>query len=68
MMEERVFGCGVLAYPHMKSRLKILKSKFVAYQLCKGQSGWGWDDVAKFPIADKEIFDIFVKVWIYCSF
>ncbi|CAN1132828.1 hypothetical protein LINPERPRIM_LOCUS30301 [Linum perenne] len=42
MMEERVFGCGVLAYPHIKSRLKILKSKFVAYQLCKDPPKLQW--------------------------
>ncbi|CAN1133050.1 hypothetical protein LINPERPRIM_LOCUS30436 [Linum perenne] len=40
MMEVRANGCGVKAYPHIKSRMKLLKQNFQAYQQCRGQSGW----------------------------
>ncbi|CAN1186918.1 hypothetical protein LINPERPRIM_LOCUS10046 [Linum perenne] len=62
MMEVRANGCGVKAYPHIKSKMKLLKQNFQAYQQCRGQSGWGWDDVAKCPLVDAQVFDNFAKV------
>ncbi|CAN1761512.1 hypothetical protein LINPERHAP1_LOCUS7928 [Linum perenne] len=61
MMEVRANGCGVKAYPHIKSKMKLLKQNFQAYQQCRGQSGWGWDDVAKCPLVDAQVFDNFAK-------
>ena len=41
LMEQKSPGCGILAYPNIKSKLKIIKQRFQAYQLCKSQSGRG---------------------------
>ncbi|CAN1188376.1 hypothetical protein LINPERPRIM_LOCUS35351 [Linum perenne] len=30
MMNTKAHGCGITAYPHIKSRLKVLKQKFQA--------------------------------------
>ncbi|CAN1239435.1 hypothetical protein LINGRAPRIM_LOCUS2358 [Linum grandiflorum] len=52
LMELKSPECEVLANPHIKSKIKLIKAKFHAYQLCKSQSGWGWDDVKKYPVVD----------------
>ncbi|CAN1286618.1 hypothetical protein LINPERPRIM_LOCUS19362 [Linum perenne] len=62
MMEVRSPGCGVQAHPHIKSKLKLIKQRFQAYQLCWSQSGWGWDDIKKCPMVDRQLFTDFVKI------
>ncbi|CAN1773717.1 hypothetical protein LINPERHAP1_LOCUS12626, partial [Linum perenne] len=61
MMEVRSPECGVQAHPHIKSKLKLIKQRFQAYQLCWSQSGWGWDDIKKCPVVDRQLFVDFVK-------
>ncbi|CAN0845750.1 hypothetical protein LINGRAHAP2_LOCUS4192 [Linum grandiflorum] len=62
MMEVKAPGCEVKAYPHIKSRLKVLKTKFQAYQQCRNQSGWGWDNVQNCPVVDADVFGSYVQV------
>ncbi|KAI9082779.1 hypothetical protein K1719_035236 [Acacia pycnantha] len=64
MMEEKLLGCGIKATPHIMSRLKTLKRLWQAvYDIVYGPntSGFGWDPETKLVIADKEVWDEYLK-------
>ncbi|CAN1272349.1 hypothetical protein LINPERPRIM_LOCUS14514 [Linum perenne] len=50
------------ADPHLRSRHKTLKKQFLAVQLLKSESGYGWNDELKCLDIDDDIYDDFVKV------
>ncbi|CAN0913496.1 hypothetical protein LINGRAHAP2_LOCUS27967 [Linum grandiflorum] len=62
MIEVKAPGCEVKAYPHIKSRLKVPKTKFQSYQQCRNQSGWGWDNVKNCLVIDADVFGSYVQV------
>ncbi|CAN1825039.1 hypothetical protein LINPERHAP1_LOCUS31007 [Linum perenne] len=69
-LEEQLIDCIVdmAAKTSIKNgAFKVLKAKFQAYQLCKSQSGWGWDDVLKCPFVDETVFNNFVKTYSSCA-
>ncbi|CAN1241692.1 hypothetical protein LINPERPRIM_LOCUS5066 [Linum perenne] len=61
MMEFFAPEAGIKADPHLRSRHKTLKKQFLAVQLLKSQSGYGWNDELKCPDIDDDIYDDFVK-------
>ncbi|XP_054785965.1 uncharacterized protein At2g29880-like [Prosopis cineraria] len=64
MIEEKSPGCGILAVPHIQSRLKTLKTSWqVIYDMLYGSntSGFGWDPDKQCVTADKEVWDEYVK-------
>ncbi|CAN1141848.1 hypothetical protein LINPERPRIM_LOCUS25705 [Linum perenne] len=61
MMHDRLENCQLLAVPHIKSKVRYFKDKFVAALQLKQASGFGWDDVRGCVVADEEIFAGWVK-------
>ncbi|CAN1272350.1 hypothetical protein LINPERPRIM_LOCUS14514 [Linum perenne] len=53
------------ADPHLRSRHKTLKKQFLAVQLLKSESGYGWNDELKCLDIDDDIYDDFVKVYMH---
>ncbi|CAN1788354.1 hypothetical protein LINPERHAP1_LOCUS18018 [Linum perenne] len=63
MMEVFAHEAGIKADPHLRSRHKTLKKQYVAVQLLKSQSGYGWNDEMKCPDIEDGIYNDFVKVY-----
>ncbi|CAN1121769.1 hypothetical protein LINPERHAP2_LOCUS958 [Linum perenne] len=66
MMEVFAPEAGIKADPHLRSRHKTLKKQYVAVQLLKSQSGYGWNDEMKCQDIEDGIYNDFVK-FIYTS-
>uniref|UniRef100_A0A803P5U9 Myb/SANT-like domain-containing protein n=1 Tax=Cannabis sativa TaxID=3483 RepID=A0A803P5U9_CANSA len=63
MMNDRIPNSGIKAQPHIDSRLKILKRQYTAISdmLGPSASGFGWSEELKCVVADKIVFDEWVK-------
>ncbi|CAN1126390.1 hypothetical protein LINPERHAP2_LOCUS3407 [Linum perenne] len=67
MMEVFAPEAGIKADPHLRSRHKTLKKQYVAVQLLKSQSGYGWNDEMKCPDIEDGIYNDFVKLHPECA-
>ncbi|KAI4331773.1 hypothetical protein L6164_016730 [Bauhinia variegata] len=66
MIIEKLSGCEIKGNPHIQSRLKTLKNSWQAvYDIVQGShtSGFGWDKETNIVIADKAIWDEYLKVY-----
>ncbi|KAI4357267.1 hypothetical protein L6164_001228 [Bauhinia variegata] len=66
MIIEKLPGCGIKGNPHIQSRLKTLKISWQAvYDMVQGsnRSGFGWDSDKNMVIADKAVWDEYLKVY-----
>ncbi|KAI4357043.1 hypothetical protein L6164_001018 [Bauhinia variegata] len=64
MRIEKLHGCGIKGNPHIQSRLKTLKNSWQAvYNMVQGlnTSGFGWDNDKNMVIADKAVWDEYLK-------
>ncbi|KAK9273241.1 hypothetical protein L1049_018048 [Liquidambar formosana] len=62
MLEAKTLGCGLKASPHIKSRVKTLKKQAMAItEMFSVGSGFSWNDVDKMVVAEKDVFDLWVK-------
>ncbi|KAI9101427.1 hypothetical protein K1719_023909 [Acacia pycnantha] len=64
MMEEKLLGCRIKACPHITSRIKTLKRlRQTAYDMVYWTNtlGFGWDPGTKCVIAEKEVWDDYIK-------
>ncbi|XAR73289.1 hypothetical protein NMG60_11007208 [Bertholletia excelsa] len=68
VMEQNAPGCGIKGKPHIQSRLKTMKTNWqTVYDMVYGQntSGFGWDNENKCIIAEKEVWEAYIKETIY---
>ncbi|CAN1127805.1 hypothetical protein LINPERPRIM_LOCUS29840 [Linum perenne] len=61
MMRELVDNCQLTAIPHIKSKVRYFKDKFMATLELKEASGFGWDDARGCVIAEEGVFAEWVK-------
>ncbi|KAK9274486.1 hypothetical protein L1049_021734 [Liquidambar formosana] len=62
MLEAKTPGCGLKASPHIESRVKTLKKQAIAIaEMFSVGSGFSWNDVDKMVVAEKDVFDLWVK-------
>ena len=63
-MAEKIPNCGIKGDPHIKSRMKTLKTQYreVADMLGHASSGFGWDDVNKCVTCELDVWNGWVKV------
>ncbi|KAF4362479.1 hypothetical protein F8388_019762 [Cannabis sativa] len=63
MMNDRIPNSGIKAQPHIDSHLKILKRQYTTISdiLGPSASGFGWIEQLKCVVADKIVFDEWVK-------
>ncbi|CAN1346522.1 hypothetical protein LINPERPRIM_LOCUS40782, partial [Linum perenne] len=59
--------CGIKADPNIISRVKTLKSKFLAIQELRGLSGAGWDDACKRVDIDDTVYAEYVQNHPHCA-
>nr|XP_011464620.1 PREDICTED: uncharacterized protein LOC105351564 [Fragaria vesca subsp. vesca] len=56
VMESKLPGCGILANPHIKSRIKTLKTKYVAVAEMLNQSGFSWNEQEMMLVCEKSVY------------
>ncbi|KAI8548481.1 hypothetical protein RHMOL_Rhmol07G0277000 [Rhododendron molle] len=64
VLHEKLPGHGIKAKPHIESRIKTLKKDVcIVYDMIYGgsTSGFGWDPNTNMVVADKHIWDDYVK-------
>ena len=63
-MAEKIQNCGIKGDPHLKSRMKTLKTQYreLADMLGHAGSGFGWDDVNKCVTCELNVWNGWVKV------
>ena len=64
-LHEKLFGCDLLAKPHIESRMKTLKTNFqIVHDMLTGPncSGFGWDTEKKIVTAEKPVWDEYIQV------
>ncbi|XP_040367292.1 uncharacterized protein LOC112175603 [Rosa chinensis] len=61
MIEAKLPNCGILANPHIESRIKTLKEKYVALSEALSQSGFGWNEEAMMLDCERSVFDEWAK-------
>ncbi|XP_024156095.1 uncharacterized protein LOC112164088 [Rosa chinensis] len=61
MIEAKLPNCGILANPHIESRIKTLKGKYVALSEALSQSGFGWNEEAMMLDCERSVFDEWAK-------
>ncbi|CAL1392265.1 unnamed protein product [Linum trigynum] len=66
LLQERVPGCRVKAYPNIEGRFKKLKKRWHAITFMRKQSGWGWDEVNKCIVCPEGSWDEFEKKHTSC--
>ena len=62
---------GIKAKPHIESRIRTLKKDWsIVYDMVYGRntSGFGWDPIRKMVTAEKDVWDAYIMVCIYCYF
>lgn len=67
MMEDRAPGCCIKANPHILSRIKTMKLAWqIVYDMVYGTntSGFGWDAAKQIVVAEKDVWDEYIKVCI----
>ncbi|KAF7844026.1 putative myb/SANT-like domain-containing protein [Senna tora] len=64
MMQRKLPGCGLKGNPHIQSRIKTLKSNWTTvHDMVYGTntSGFGWDEDRQMVVADKDVWDAYIK-------
>ena len=63
-MVEEIPNCGIKSNPHIKSRMKTLKTQYreMADMLGNAGFGFGWDDVNKCVICDLDVQNGWIKI------
>ncbi|OMO89538.1 hypothetical protein COLO4_19702 [Corchorus olitorius] len=63
LMSKRISGCNIKGDPHIKSRIKTLKTQYRELRLLRSQGfGFGWDDINKcITCEDDTVWDGRVK-------
>ncbi|CAN1163475.1 hypothetical protein LINPERPRIM_LOCUS32667 [Linum perenne] len=58
LMKTFILGCPMKVVPHIKSRHRLFKNKYIAITEVKnrGASGFGWDESKQQIVADKEVY------------
>ncbi|CAN1163472.1 hypothetical protein LINPERPRIM_LOCUS32667 [Linum perenne] len=64
LMKTFILGCPMKVVPHIKSRHRLFKNKYIAITEVKnrGASGFGWDESKQQIVADKEVYQGWAKV------
>ena len=62
MLKAKLPTSRILANPHIESRIKTLKGKFVALDDAISQSGFGWNKQTKTLVCERTVFDEWAKV------
>ncbi|KAL6214124.1 hypothetical protein ACLB2K_013562 [Fragaria x ananassa] len=55
-MESKLPGCGILANPHIESRIKTLKTKYAALAEMLNQSGFSWNEQEMMLVCEKSVY------------
>ncbi|CAL1355171.1 unnamed protein product [Linum trigynum] len=66
LLQERVPGCRVKAYPNIEGRFKKMKKRWHEITFMRKQSGWGWDEVNKCIVCPEGSWDEFEKKHTSC--
>ncbi|CAN1163477.1 hypothetical protein LINPERPRIM_LOCUS32667 [Linum perenne] len=63
LMKTFILGCPMKVVPHIKSRHRLFKNKYIAITEVKnrGASGFGWDESKQQIVADKEVYQGWAK-------
>ncbi|CAN1177997.1 hypothetical protein LINPERHAP2_LOCUS33429 [Linum perenne] len=63
LMQTLIPGCPMKVVPHIKSRHRLFKDKYVAITDVKngGASGFGWDESKQQVVADDDVFRTWTK-------
>ncbi|CAN1178840.1 hypothetical protein LINPERPRIM_LOCUS36959 [Linum perenne] len=63
LMQTLISGCPMKVVPHIKSRHRLFKDKYVAITEVKngGASGFGWDESKQQVVADDDVFRTWTK-------
>ena len=62
MMYAKLVDCELKALPHIKSKIRYFKEKFMAFLQLKQASGVGWDDIRGCIVADDDMFNEWLLV------
>ncbi|KAL6184451.1 hypothetical protein ACLB2K_045852 [Fragaria x ananassa] len=60
-MEAKLPGHGILANPHIESRIKTLKAKYAALSEMLNQSGFSWNEQEMMLVCEQSVFTEWVK-------
>ncbi|KAB2607171.1 ATPase WRNIP1 [Pyrus ussuriensis x Pyrus communis] len=60
MMEAKLPGCGLKAFPHIESRIKMLKAKYFALTELLALSGFEWNE-EKMMLGKKDASGLYYK-------
>ncbi|XP_039140395.1 uncharacterized protein LOC120277602 [Dioscorea cayenensis subsp. rotundata] len=60
-MAEKIPNCKIMGYPHIKSRMRTLKSQFRELKEMRSQSGFGWDDANKCVTCEDDVWYSWLK-------
>ncbi|KAH7665638.1 Myb/SANT-like domain-containing protein [Dioscorea alata] len=60
-MVEKIPNCKIMGDPHIKSRMRILKSQFRELKEMRSQSGFGWDEANKCVTCEDDVWYSWLK-------
>lgn len=62
MMKSKLPGHGILANPHIESRIKTLKAKYAALYEMLNQNGFSWNKQEMMVVCEQSVFNEWVEV------
>ena len=67
-MAKKIPGCRILGEPHIKNKLRTLKTQYKEFAQMRAASGFGWNDKTSMVVCDDEVWKSWVQVIFWCSY